>query len=86
MEPFAACVKECQYATPSPAVMPTRRLQDRIRELSGRLLYENEPEWTATVRELQMALQEHILRMANVTTALVVTGAVLGERREGNKE
>ena len=57
-----------------PAPMPARRLEDRIREVCARVLYEKEPEWSATVRELQLLIQEHILRIANLATAVIVAG------------
>jgi hypothetical protein len=62
--------------------MPARRLQDRIKTLCERLLYEPEPDWSVTVRELQIALQDHMLRIANVSTALVVSGMTVDERRK----
>ena len=48
--------------------MPARRLEDRIRELCARALYEKEPEWSATIRKLQLAIEEHALRIANACT------------------
>ena len=59
--------------------MPGRRLEDRIRELCARLLYETEPDWSQTARLLQLALQEHVLRLANLTTAVVMAAI---ERRK----
>jgi hypothetical protein len=62
--------------------MPARRLEDRIRELCGRALYEKEPEWNATIHELQLAIKEHILRTANLAKAVTVAGRpVVKERR-----
>jgi hypothetical protein len=49
--------------------------------MCARLLYEKEPEWTVTARELQSALQEHMLRMANLASAAVVAGKFAKERR-----
>jgi hypothetical protein len=63
-------------------LMPPRRLEDRIKELCARLLMENEPEWSSTAQELQLALQEHILRIANLTTALIVAKKTTEERRK----
>ena len=63
----------------NPYPMPGRRLEDRIRELCARLLYENEPDWSQTALLLQLALQEHVLRLANLTTALVIAAT---ERRK----
>ena len=48
--------------------MPARRLEDRIRELCARALYEKEPEWSATIRKLQLVIEEHALRIANAGT------------------
>ena len=63
--------------------MPARRLEDRIRELCARALYEKEPLWSATVHELQLAIQEHLLRLANLSAAATVAGRpeVVRERR-----
>ncbi len=65
--------------------MPSRRLEDRIRELCARALYDTGPEWAATVHELQLAIQEHALRIANLTTAATVAGQphLVRERRNG---
>ena len=49
--------------------MPARRLEDRIRELCARALFETEPEWSATIRKLQLAIEEHELRIASASTA-----------------
>ena len=63
--------------------MPARRLEDRIRELCARALYEKEPQWSATIHQLQSAIQEHALRVANASTGAVVTGRPLViERRQ----
>ena len=63
--------------------MPTRRLEDRIRELCARALYEKDTQWTATIRELQAMIEEHALRVANVTAAATVVGKreIMVERR-----
>jgi hypothetical protein len=65
--------------------MPARRLEDRIRELCARALYAEEPDWIATIYELQSAIQEHALRVANLTTAATVGGRphLVRERRNG---
>jgi hypothetical protein len=47
-----------------------------------RLLVEKEPDWSTTARELQASLQEHIMRIANLTTALIVAGKSVAERRK----
>lgn len=64
--------------------MPTRRLEDRIRELCARVLYENGTEWQRTVHQLQLAIQEHSLRLINKTAAATVGGKpdVIIERRD----
>jgi len=69
---------------PASTTMPVRRLEDRIRELCARVLYAKEPEWSTVVHELQLAIQEHILRLANVATAATVAGKpeVMQERRK----
>lgn len=64
--------------------MPARRLEDRIRELCARALYEKAPTWVATVHELQLAIQEHSLRVANLASAATIGGKpeLLRERRD----
>lgn len=62
--------------------MSARRLEDRIKELCERLLIEHDPEWGVTAQELQSALQEHILRIKNRATAVLVAGTPIVERRE----
>jgi hypothetical protein len=54
--------------------MPMRRLEDRIRELCARALYEAGPNWSETIKELQLAIQEHALRVSNLTAAATVAG------------
>jgi hypothetical protein len=63
--------------------MPARRLEDRIRELCARALYEKEPEWSATVSELQSVIQKHALRVNNLATAATLAGKphLIRERR-----
>ena len=64
--------------------MPARRLEDRIRELCARVLYEEGQDWTAIIRQLQSAIQEHALRTANLTCAATVAGKphLIAERRK----
>lgn len=63
--------------------MPARRLEDRIRELCARALYEKGDEWLATVQDLQLAIHEHGLRVANLTGAATLGGMpqLMAERR-----
>jgi hypothetical protein len=61
--------------------MAARRLEDRIRQLCARLLIEPEPEWSVTLKELQLALQEHTLRIRNLATAVFIAGTRIIERR-----
>ncbi len=65
--------------------MPSRRLEDRIRELCARALYEKGPLWEPTIHELQLAVQELALRVANKASAATLGGKpeFLVERREG---
>jgi len=63
--------------------MAARRLEDRIRELCARALYEKEPEWSATVAELQLAIQEHAMRVGNLAVAAVVGKPDLMRERRG---
>jgi hypothetical protein len=63
--------------------MPTRRLEDRIRELCARALYERDPQWSATLVQLQLAIQEHSLRVSNACTGSIVAGRpLIIERRQ----
>jgi hypothetical protein len=64
--------------------MPSRRLEDRIRELCARVLYERGTDWQKTVHQLQLAIQEHSLRLINKTAAATVGGRpeVIIERRD----
>ena len=45
--------------------MPARRLEDRIRELCTRALYDQGPDWTKTVGDLRLAIRELISRFEN---------------------
>lgn len=60
--------------------MPARRLEDRIRELCARALYEKEPEWSATIHKLQSAIEEQLSRIANASTGTAKPAAL--ERRQ----
>ena len=64
--------------------MPARRLEDRIRELCARVLYEEGLDWTTMICELQSAIQEHALRTSNLTCAATVAGKphLIAERRK----
>jgi hypothetical protein len=63
--------------------MPARRLEDRIRELCARALYVTGPEWHTVISELQSSIQEHALRVTNLTASATVAGKpeLLRERR-----
>jgi hypothetical protein len=63
--------------------MPARRLEDRIRELCARALYEKEPQWSTTIADLQIALQEHNLRIMNQAAVVRIAGQtnLIRERR-----
>ena len=62
--------------------MTGRRLTDRIRELCAKALDHMEPDWDATLRDLQFAIQEHTLRLSNMSIAASVAGQVMVERRK----
>jgi len=66
--------------------MPTRRLEDRIRELCAHALCTQGGEWSATIRELQLAIREHGLRVANLASAATVGGRpdLILERRNNS--
>ena len=68
---------------PMLSLMPARRLEDRIRDLCARALHEEGQEWAATIHELQAAIQEHGLRVANLTSTATVAGRpeFIAERR-----
>jgi hypothetical protein len=51
--------------------------------MCARLRSEKEPDWTTTAHDLQAALKEHVLRMANTTTTIAVLGKAATERRKG---
>ncbi|GEM_PF-5290450 len=63
--------------------MLARRLEDRIRELCGRATCAEGTNWNQTIGELQTAIQEHALRMANLASAATVAGKpeLIRERR-----
>ena len=65
--------------------MPGRRLEDKIRELCARAVYEEGHRWRATLGELQLAIEEHVPKVANATAAATVIGRpdVVRERRKG---
>ena len=54
--------------------MPARRLEDRIRDLCMKSLYAKGPDWTVTIHELQLLIQEHLMRASNVATASNLKG------------
>jgi hypothetical protein len=60
------------------------RLEDRIREFCAQALYDTGAQWEHTIDQLQLAIQEHSLRVANRATAATLGGKpeVLVERRE----
>jgi hypothetical protein len=63
-------------------IMAARRLEDRIKELCARLLIEKEPNWSITAKQLQLALQQHVLRTNNLATAVLSRGSATAERRK----
>ena len=52
--------------------MPARRLEDRIRQLCARAIVPKEPDAPPALGELRLAIQEHVLRLTNLTTAATV--------------
>lgn len=64
--------------------MPGRRLEDKIRELCARAVYEEGHRWRATIGKLQVAIEEHVLKVANASAAATVIGRpdVVRERRK----
>ncbi len=62
--------------------MTGRRLTDRIKELCAKALDRMEPGWDSTLTELQYAIQEHTLRLSNMSVAASVAGQVPIERRK----
>ena len=63
--------------------MPARRLEDRIRELCARAIHTKDPEWSAVIAELQIAIGAHNLRVKNLAAAATVAHQpqLLRERR-----
>jgi hypothetical protein len=63
--------------------VPGRRLEDKIRELCARAVYEEGAQWRTTIQELQIAIHENSLRLSNATAAATVIGKpqLLRERR-----
>lgn len=62
--------------------MTGRRLTDRIRDLCAKALDHHQKNWNSTLNELQYAIQEHALRLSNMSVAASVAGQVLEERRK----
>jgi len=62
------------YAMSTPPVISARRLEDRIRELCARGLHTAEPEWSVGMHELQLAMQQHRLRLASLSPSGTVAG------------
>jgi len=62
--------------------MTGRRLTDRIRELCAKALDHHQADWNATLNELQFAIQEHTLRLSNMSVAASVPGQVIEDRRK----
>jgi hypothetical protein len=68
--------------------MRNRRLTDRIKELCERVQDRTEPQWDRVLRELQSAIQEHTLRLYNLSAATALAGAPnsVRERRRGTED
>lgn len=62
--------------------MPNRRITDRIRELCAKTLDTSAPDWGATLRSLRAAIQEHTLRLSNLSIAATIAGQIQAERRK----
>jgi hypothetical protein len=64
--------------------VPGRRLEDKIRELCAQAVYEEGHCWRATLGELQVAIEEHVLKVANTSAAATVIGRpdLVRERRK----
>jgi hypothetical protein len=64
--------------------VPGRRLEDKIRELCARAVYEEGHRWRSILGELQIAIEEHALKASNASAAARVIGRpdVLRERRK----
>jgi len=51
--------------------------------LCARALFEDEPQWGATIQQLQLAIQEHSLRVTNANAAAMVSRKpIIVERRQ----
>ena len=65
-------------------VVPSRRLEDRIRQLCARAVTAQGSELDRTLVDLQSALHEHIERLRRMTaTKLVGDGGERKQRRSG---
>jgi len=69
---------------PPPRPQRSRRLEDRIRELSSRIVNAENSELKELLSQLQAAMNEHTRRMRNKTSAaLLAFPEFPGERRKG---
>lgn len=60
--------------------MPSRRLEDRVRQLCAKAITARGPELERTLEELQAALHEHIGKMRKMTAE-----KLLGKKEDGNR-
>lgn len=61
--------------------MPSRRLEDRIRELASRIAVSQNGDLADLLTELQQAMKEHALRVQNKTMATVFAWPELPRER-----
>jgi len=62
--------------------MTGRRLTDRIRGLCAKALDHRQENWNTVLSELQFAIQEHTLRLSNMSVAASVAGQIPADRRK----
>lgn len=60
---------------------PSRRLEDHIRKLCARAVSLDEPELSATLGDLQTAINEHLLHLSNTAIAANIRPDLLLDRR-----
>jgi len=79
---FGGAVISCVRPLNRHFFMTGRRLTDRIRVLCAKALDHGQDGWNATLNELQFAIQEHTLRLSNMSVAAWVPGQVISDRRK----
>jgi hypothetical protein len=61
--------------------IPQRRLEDKIRDLCMRVVKSSDTDFGRSFAELQAAMNEHLLRMRNKTSATILAWPEFPENR-----